>query len=478
MKKLSILITLALLPMYSVAQNASDMLEKAIASTVSVAVYNIEETHKTLGYRGSPGVAYERNIDLSDARSTGSGFVIKRNGKFYVITNAHVVDRASSEAGSIYVYSVTRRKYEMKMIGGDSFYDLALLEFVTPPGNEVEATDFRKEDARIGERVYAIGNPLREYPFTITDGIISAKNRVRGGLTGKFGFLQTTATVIWGNSGGPLVDEKGNVIGVNTKIAFAERGGQTIWQPQINFAIEAPLVQRIVGDILDNNGFVKRAFIGVEIKQGYRYNATNAFFYGNAWEQVDSVPIIGSVIPNTPAANSGLTSKIGARIMEINGVPVRNIEEALGELEKAEPNSNVIFTIARGNSSEKITIKSVELNPRNLERIATYVITKDADKELSVEGDDVFVVLKEKDYWSGETVGIKYKLSSAGLNEEDFKQMWRIEKLSDLGAALRMAGITGVIDLELKDVEGYEEPKIDRLNLAGHRDARHNTLWY
>ncbi|MDX5320203.1 MAG: trypsin-like peptidase domain-containing protein, partial [Bacteroidota bacterium] len=249
------------------AQHAPDMLEKAISSVVTVAVYKTEDVKQALGYRGISDKAYEKVLDLSDSKSSGSGFVIERNGKKYVITNAHVIEHASTDADALYVYSIDRTKYQVKVVGGDSFYDLAVLEFITPPGKEIEVIDFRKEDARIGEQVYAIGNPLGEYPYTVTDGIISAKNRVRGGITGKFGFLQSTATVIWGNSGGPLVDAQGKVLGINSQIAFAKRGGTQIWQPQINFALEAEISNRLINDILSNNGLVKRAWLGLEVVQ-------------------------------------------------------------------------------------------------------------------------------------------------------------------------------------------------------------------
>jgi S1-C subfamily serine protease len=146
--------------------------------------------------------------------------VTLKNGTKYVITNAHVIENALDEEGSIYVYSINRTKYEVKVLGGDSFYDIAVLEFVDTPGPEITTVKFKTEEPRLGEPVYAIGNPLGEYPYSVTDGIISAKNRVRGCYTGKFGFLQTTATVIWGNSSGPLVDAKGDVAGINSQISL------------------------------------------------------------------------------------------------------------------------------------------------------------------------------------------------------------------------------------------------------------------
>ena len=254
---------------YSAAQTKSipDMLENTLKGIVTVAIYKTDFAKKPLGFRGAPSdLAYSKVLDLSGAKESGSGFIVEYNNKYYVITNAHVVENAASQDGSIYVYTISYKKHAAKIVGGDTFYDLAVLEFTEPvPDGEIEALKFKPEEARLGDQVFAIGNPLGDYPFSVSDGIISAKNRIRGGITGRFGFLQTTATIIWGNSGGPLVDINGNVAGINSQIAFADRDNSSIWQPQINFALEANIAQRLIHDILDNNGLVKRAYLALRL---------------------------------------------------------------------------------------------------------------------------------------------------------------------------------------------------------------------
>src|SRR5687768_3503892 len=101
------------------AQKTPDMLEKVISSVVTVAVYKIDDTKQALGFRGVADQAYEKILDLSNTKTTGSGFVIERNGKKYIITNAHVVENASNESDALYVFSVNRTKYEVKIVGGD-----------------------------------------------------------------------------------------------------------------------------------------------------------------------------------------------------------------------------------------------------------------------------------------------------------------------------------------------------------------------
>jgi S1-C subfamily serine protease len=277
MKKIklyAILLILGMLGKTAYPQASPDVIENVLSSVVTVAIFKTDIVKTPLGFRGetAPDVAYEKALEMSGSQSSGSGFIIEVDGTKYVITNAHVVQDASQDPGSIFIYSVNQTKYEMRLKGGDSFFDIAVLEFVDEPGDEITTVKFKKDEPRIGENVYAIGNPLGTYPYTVTDGIISAKNRMREGNTGKFGYLQSTATIIWGNSGGPLIDQNGDVAGVNTKIAFAAApSGEQVLQSQLNFALEAKIAERLVNDIIKNDGYVNRSYLGIEVSQRYKY---------------------------------------------------------------------------------------------------------------------------------------------------------------------------------------------------------------
>jgi len=501
MKKLTLLISMIILGLGLQAQSTPDMLEKVIGSVVTVAVYETEENMQAMGFRGVADKAYERILDLSGTESTGSGFVIERDGKKYIITNAHVVENASPTADALFVYSVDQTKYAVKLVGGDSFYDLAVLEFLSPPGSEISTVDFRSEEARIGEQVYALGNPLGEYPYSVTDGIISAKNRVRGGITGKFGFLQTTATVIWGNSGGPLVDAKGKVLGVNSQIAFAKRGGNQVWQPQINFALEAGICMRLVNDILKNDGLVRRAWIGLEIAQQYDYDSYMAM-YGVPWVKRDSLPIIRHILPGSPA-ESVLKNHIGASILTVNGVVVRNVEEVLGEFEKVKPNAQVELQLMNQGKKETVKFQSTELRIKNLEDIAKYVVKEYSKGTLTSDGEAVIFkykqeekkeeerkevvdemeqrernlryrgVVKEREY--GEAP--EEKVIAGGVETSSSSSIWRVDKMSDLGAIFRLSGMAGVFNLYVADEYGGD-PEAIQINPSGSDQIYQVTLWY
>lgn len=507
MKNLVLSLMMVAISVTGMAQANSDMLERVLGSVVTVAVYQSEGTKQVLGFRGKSDAAYEQILDLSGAQSSGSGFVIERGGKKYIITNAHVIENASSNIGSLAVFSITRKRYEVRVVGGDNFYDIAVLEFVTPPGPEIGVVKFAAREARLGEQVFAVGNPLGEYPYTVSEGIISAKNRVRGGVTGKFGFLQTTATVIWGNSGGPLFDTKGEVLGINSQIAFANRGTTSIWQPQINFALENNLSQRLVNDILDNNGLVKRAWLGVEVKQTYEYNALMALL-GMGWSLTDTLPVLSKLVPNSPAA-AALANYVGMPITQVNGVAVRNVQEVLGEFERTKPGQNVSVTFLTTGGARTASFTAGEVGTQNLEALSTFVAQNYGGYTLSKDDGKVVVRSgsgapqrqgegtkggnederdrRRREYEQQKSRGkIKdlvlpanksYYVLAAGLEEENWNSVWRVGKMTDLGASLRFSGLAGYCNLYVIGTDYQGDVERVKINLAG--EGKHQTtLWY
>lgn len=493
MKKIYILLLSLIIVSTAVSQQSvSDMLEDAISSVVTVGVFKTDYAKHALGFRGetAPEMAYEKALDLAGATGSGSGFIIKKDGKYYVITNAHVIESASEEDGSIYVFTVNRTKYEVKLVGGDSFYDVAVLEFVDNPGSEISTIRFRDTDVRLGEKVFAIGNPLGEYPYSVTDGIISAKNRVRGGMTGKFGFLQTTATLIWGNSGGPLVDANGEVAGINSQIAFANTAdGQQILQSQINFALEAEISKRIVNDIITNDGVVKRAFFGLELSQkyGYQYNYNN----DPIPVRIDDYPVISGVIPGSPAY-AKLSDKIGWVVTKINNENVKNIEEALGEFEKVRPGKSITMQIENDYSKQTVSLKSEELIGDRLEDLSRFIL--DQNSNIVVDYDNPSVVFSinnnnsykysEKELYRYNMEGKKaasdnYYILAAGIYNENAPNIWLIENYVDLGSVLKLTGTAGVLDMYvLKEGAPVEDIELLRQYLSGDEDVIKSTIWY
>ncbi|NJL15285.1 MAG: Do family serine endopeptidase [Microscillaceae bacterium] len=200
--------------------------------------------HEEEGYfRGSP------------RQSSGSGVIITTDG--YIVTNHHVID----QAGTIEVILNDKRSFKARLVGSDPSTDLALLKISAQNLPFVRYGD--SESVQVGEWVLAIGNPF-DLTSTVTAGIVSAKGRSINLLKDQYAiesFIQTDAAVNPGNSGGALVNLRGELIGVNTAIAT-----QTGYYAGYSFAIPINIAKKVMDD-LRNHGEIQRAFLGVTIKE-------------------------------------------------------------------------------------------------------------------------------------------------------------------------------------------------------------------
>jgi serine protease Do len=216
----------------------------------------------------------------------GSGFIISEDG--YLLTNAHVV----RGAGEIQVILSDRREFEAKLIGDDPRSDVALLKIDADNLPTVELGD--SDDLKVGQWVLAIGNPFG-FEHTATQGIISALSRSLPDEN-YVPFIQTDVAVNPGNSGGPLFDEQGRVIGINSQI-YSRTGGYMglSFSIPINMAVS-------VSDQLRGQGFVSRGWLGVSI-QDLDQTLAESFGMDNA-----NGALIASVTPDSPADEAGLRS--------------------------------------------------------------------------------------------------------------------------------------------------------------------------
>jgi len=361
----------------------------------------------------------------------------------------------------------------VELVGGDSFYDLAVLAFT----EEVDASDFpplnfAPKPARLTEKIFAIGNPLGKYPYSITDGIVSGKNRVfQNPTTGKYGFLQHTATLIWGNSGGPLVNKNGEIVGVNTWIGTDAKGSQQYIFSQLNFAIEGNLVQQLVAEIIQNNGRVQRSFLGIEF-------ATRTDFMG-----LDSPPFIQNVLENSPAAEL-LKDKKGFFITAINNERVRTLQDILRILEQTSPNTAIELTLKKEEPDfssnvagfgkvEKINIPASDLGIENLEKIAQHFFNQYADYQINSQGSQVYLSQKagqpkprvEKISVANQTAKFEistgeesYNIIASGLFDKWGRPtLYRTQSLRDLGAVIRLCSLEGHLSASVSGTTGEIE---------------------
>jgi len=272
-------------------------------------------------------------------RGHGSGFLVTADG--YVLTNNHVIAASSDRAESEIIVKLSDgREYEATVVGADPSSDVAVLK--VDPG-ETKLPFLPVGDSsqlRVGDIVFAVGNPLR-VGLTVTQGIVSALERtdldiIRGNRRNGpalESFIQTDAAINLGNSGGPLVDAEGRVIGINSAIA-SPTGGSI----GIGFAIPINLAERIM-DSLVNDGEVRRGFIGVELEPLSR---DLALAFG--LETVRGA-LINRVTPGLPAAEAGI--KHGDVVVGVNGQNVDSVRELIYLISSESPESTVTLAIVR-----------------------------------------------------------------------------------------------------------------------------------
>lgn len=436
--------------------DVSNMLEGALAAVVTVAIQTIEDAPAVFGFtrsddpedvgRSRAATAYARPLDLSPYAGKGSGFVIQRDGRFFVVTNAHVIDEADPD--EIYAFSIDRRRYTMRLRGADTFRDVAVLEFVEPPGGEIASIPIHTAaDLRIGTPVFAVGNPLGEFPYSVTSGIVSGLNRTLGGLSGKIGYLQTDATLIWGNSGGPLIGPEGDVVGLNTRIHLLPLF-IPVPAPQINFALEGRHLSRIVDDLI-RAGRVERPFLGLVLQVEDRET------------DEDGVPIrITGTIPGSPAA--GMAGQLeGARLLAINDESVLSLQDVSGMVEMITPGSSVRLRLEQGRESREVALTAAVLDDAEATRLGGYLAEQLFRTSLvEVEGGatgrtvtvsrsapppahmEVFIETPDTSFVTSDPPQRGETLTHAGFYGEELV-LWRVNEVKDLGAIGRMVLPTG-----------------------------------
>jgi len=251
---------------------------------------------------GQPGL--NGQPDNQPVHGLGSGYIISNSGE--IVTNYHVVENATD----VQVKLTDGRKFTAKVIGSDKLTDVALLK-IDDAANLPTVPFGDSDQIRVGDAVVAVGNPFG-LGGTVTAGIISALGRdINFGPYDSY--IQTDAAINRGNSGGPLFNTKGQVIGMNSAI-FSPTGGSV----GIGFAIPSHKVQQIVAQ-LRSHGSVSRGWLGVQIQQ-ITPDLANAIGLGS-----DKGALVADVLPNSPALKAGI--KKGDVILSVNGTDVAKMHE-------------------------------------------------------------------------------------------------------------------------------------------------------
>ncbi|HXV77993.1 MAG TPA: trypsin-like peptidase domain-containing protein [Candidatus Polarisedimenticolaceae bacterium] len=278
----------------------------------------------------------------------GSGFIISTDG--YLLTNNHVVETADD----ITVGLTNGREYKAKVIGTDPSIDLALLK-IESEGESLPTLPLGdSSDLRVGEWVIAIGNPL-EFEQTVTVGVLSAKERrVAIGSTdaGVVSFLQTDAAINFGNSGGPLLDSRGNVIGINTAIRRAN------FAEGIGFALPIDHA-RLVMDQLRQRGYVKRGYIGITMNPtGIDEEAREYLGLPDGFGV-----LVEAVTGGGPADQAGIQT--GDVIRKVDGEVVKDNLDLIGKIAARQPGDSVKIELFRKQRGRGETVRvEAELSDR------------------------------------------------------------------------------------------------------------------
>ncbi len=273
-------------------------------------------------------------------RGIGSGFVVSADG--YVLTNAHVVDGADE----VYVTLTDKREFKAKVLGADARADVAVLK-IDSGGKLPYLTIGDPNKARVGEWVIAIGSPFN-LESTVTSGIISAKARDTGDL---LPLIQSDVAVNPGNSGGPLINMRGEVIGINSQIATLSGGYNGI-----SFAIPIDEAMR-VADQLKKSGKVTRGRLGVQIGELNKDVAESLGLKNNKGAEVTQVE------PGSPADKAGV--RVGDVVIKYNGKDIDRFADLTRMVLGTAPGTKSTLTVWRKGAPTELHVTVGEADPDN-----------------------------------------------------------------------------------------------------------------
>lgn len=375
--------------------------EKTINAVVNVKTQSTVEYRNPI-YEFFYGDRYSGETE--PVTGIGSGVIITADG--YIVTNNHVIDKSQK----VSVTLNDKREFVAKVVGTDQSTDLALLKIDT---DGLPFITFGNSDAlKIGEWVLAVGNPFN-ISSTVTAGIVSAKGRSMAIIEDRNrieSFIQTDASVNRGNSGGALVNLRGEMVGINTAI-LSPTGGNV----GISFAIPTSIVQKVVKDLIEF-GTVQRAIMGVQIQ-----DITADLAKEHNLDQLTGV-FIADVNENSAAKEAGIEA--GDVITEINGLKVKSPSELQEMVSRYRPGDKINVLIKR-----KDKTKQFEVTLRNLQ--GDTKVVKAANFE-TILGAKVVELSDDEKRKLGVRNGVKIaQLQEGKLKEEGVKPGFVITQVNN-----------------------------------------------
>ena len=305
----------------------------AIAKKVTPSIVGVK-TFGTYNYWGRQMV----NQELG----SGSGIIFREDG--YIVTNYHVIENATSVTVTLH----NDKEYEARIVGSDSSSDLAVLKI--DASGLPAATLGDSDQLQVGELVVAIGNPLG-YENSVTDGIVSGLNRQLTNYTDAMTLIQTNASINSGNSGGALVNSKGEVVGINSaKLVDSNAEG-------MGFALSINEVKPILEELI-SKGHVSRPYLGVSINSQYQVDEDTAERY--------EIPMgiqIAEVVQGGPAQIAGLQA--GDIIYKVNDTQIQSFDDLSDIIDNCKVGDQLRILANRNGEKVAVTVTLTEGNVQN-----------------------------------------------------------------------------------------------------------------
>ena len=358
--------------------------------------------------------------------SLGSGVIVSPDG--YILTNNHVIEGATD----VRVTLSDKRQLKAQVVGSDPKTDIAVLKVEGSGFPAITIGDSSK--VQVGDYALAIGDPFG-VGKTVTMGIISAMNRGNLGIEDYEDFIQTDAPINPGNSGGALVNDRGELVGINTAILSHGSGGNQ----GIGFAIPVNLARGVMNQILDH-GKVNRAYLGIMVQ-----DVTPGISKAMGLKDMKGV-LVGDVTPSGPASNSGVQR--GDVILEINGKPMEDTRELRMTVSMMDPNATAKLKLLRNGNPMDVTVKLGELptdkeqakteegsSDQALDGVTVENLTSQSARQLGLPATTTGVVVTD--------INPSSPLASTGLQRGDVIQEVNhqpVKNVAQLEEAVRKAG--------------------------------------
>lgn len=330
-------------------QQANRELTSAVLpSVVTIDVVEMRKVRDPFSFGDSPFRFFFGRPDEDDeeggmreykAQGMGSGFVVRKTGNtYYALTNQHVIGNATDISVMLY----EGKEIKAKLIGSDTRKDIALISFESTENIPIAKLG-NSDEVQVGDLVFAIGSPMG-YVSSVTQGMISAVGRHGGPNKSNVNdFIQTDAAINQGNSGGPLVNIYGEVVGINTWIASSSGGSQGL-----GFSIPINNVKKAIDDFI-NNGVLQYGWLGVQLIQ-----VDKDFLASLKIENTEGA-LAAQVFLGSPADKAGIMP--GDFIIELNGKHIKSVDNLVRDVGDLLAGETAVFKLIRDNKTITVNAK-------------------------------------------------------------------------------------------------------------------------